>query len=202
MDDQKKETCAGSSEKTRRTSDIRIAVISGACAVFGVCIGALITGYFSIQSQRITAEQQAAALSRKIVQGERQELKKALFDYSEVVTEYYRLTSSDKLTSNELDGFAKKAFRSAFYITVAISVDLGQKTFEVNQILLQNLKAKTSNEYSDKLEEKAFVKFAEWVLAAKAELKVLEYKVSPENLSTDLLRLLFRGSVSSSNDQK
>ena len=200
--DSKPKNSAKPSDTKPKNSDFRIAMISGSCAIFGVLMGALITGYFSTKSQSIIAQQQTAALSRQIVQGERQELKKALSDYAEVITDYYQLVSNEKLSSKEIDRFAKKAYVAAFYITIVISMDLGQKTFEMNQVFFENLQAKTANKYSKNLEAKVITKFTEWILIAKGELKLLEYTVSPENLSTDLLRLLLRGGLSTKDGKK
>lgn len=183
-------------------SDFRIALISGSCAIIGILIGSLITGYFSIKSQNLIAQQQIATFSRQIAQGERQELKKALSDYIEVLFDYYQLISNENLTSNEIDKLGKKANVAAFYITIVISVDLGQKTLEVNKILFENLKAKSANNYSDALDAKVITKFMEWSLIAKGELKLLEYKVAPDNMSTDLLRLLLRAGLSDKNGSK
>ncbi len=185
-----------------KNSDFRIAVISSSCAIIGILVGSLITGYFSIKSQNIIAQQQTATFSRQIIQSERQELKKALSDYIDVLFDYYQLVSNEKLTSKEIDKFGKKANVAAFYITIVISVDLGQKTLEVNQLLFENLKAKSVNKYSDNLEDKVISKFMEWSMIAKGELKLLEYKVTPDNMSTDLLRLLLRAGLSDKNGSK
>lgn len=200
--DCKPRNSTGSFDTKPLNSDLRIVMISGICAILGVLMGAFITGYFSIKSQGIIAQQQTDALSRQLVQGERQELKKVLSDYAEVITEYYQLVSSEKLSTKEIDRFGKKAYTAAFYITIVISMDLGQKTFEMNQVFFENLKAKAANKYSERLEGKVVAKFTEWVLIAKGELKLLEYRVSPENLSTDLLRLLLRGGQSTKAGNK
>lgn len=190
------------SDEKSKYSDFRIAAISGSCAILGILVGSLITGYFSIKSQNIIAQQQTAAFSRQFVQGERQELKKALSDYIEVIFDYYQLVTNEKLSSKEVNKFAKKANVAAFYITIIVSIDLGKKTLEVNQVFFENLKAKNANKYSDNLETKVITKIMEWSMIAKGELKLLEYKVSPENMSTDLLRLLLQDGLSDKDGRK
>ena len=52
----KKENNDKSGDKPRN-SDFRIAFISGSYAMLGILVGSLITGYFSIKSQIIIAQQ-------------------------------------------------------------------------------------------------------------------------------------------------
>jgi hypothetical protein len=177
--------------------DWKFALLSGLFVLLGGAIGSGLTGYFAIQTQRLALDQQRDLFAKQLAQSDRQELKSILSDYSEVLTDYMRLISNQKLSTNDIDQLGKKAFKSAFVITLIVSLDLGQKTFEVNDLLLTNLKRKNESTYSPEMQKLVVTKVGEWVAIAKVELKLLEYSAKPENLSTDLPRLLLNGAASS-----
>jgi len=106
-----------------------------------------------------------------------------------------QLISNQKLKTADVDRIGKKAFKVGFQIAIIVSIDLGQKTFELSEILMHNLRLKSQNKYSPEMEETVIKKFGEWMVVAKGELKLLEYSATPENLSTDLLRLFLRGAA-------
>jgi hypothetical protein len=178
-------------EKNERSdSNSKMPLLAGIMGMIGVVCGSMVTGFFSIKAQTITANQQKTILSRQLAANERQELRKTLSVYIDLVGEYFQLITSKKITAKELDTFAKKSFNCAAEISVLISLDLGVKTFELNKVFLGNLKAKSKNQYTEKMEDDVQKKFIEWMAVAKGELKVLEYTASPDNLSIDAIRLL------------
>ena len=176
-------------EDKQPESSSKIPLLTGVIGLVGVVCGSIVTGFFSMKAQTITAEHQKEILTRQMAANERQELRKTLSTYIDLIGEYYQLLTSNHIRTTELDSFAKKSFNSAAQISVLISLDLGVKTFELNKVFLSNLKAKSSNQYSEKMEEDVIKKFGEWMAVAKGELKVLEYTASPDNLSIDAIRL-------------
>jgi hypothetical protein len=179
----------------KHSFDYKAALVSGVFVLIGALTGSALTGYFAIRSQTLIAEQQKEMFAKQIAQSDRQELKSILTDYSEVLTDYYRMVASQKLTENEVDQLGKKAFKAAFQITLVVSLDLGKKTFELNQLLQTNLQAKHHSKYSPEMEGQVTNKAAEWVLLAKGEMKLLEYSATPDNLPADLIRLFLQGAA-------
>lgn len=165
-------------------------ILSGVIGLVGALAGSFVTGYFTVQSQRILSDQQKTLFARQLTANERQDLKKAVSEYIELISDYSILLSSTTFSESDFDSFAKRAFASSIEITVLVSFDLGQKTTELNGLLVNALKAKLNDSCTDTMINEVMIKLGEWMMIAKAEAKMMEYSASPDNMKSDFLRLI------------
>lgn len=178
--------------KNNPSFDMKSGLISGIFVLIGALLGSAITGYFAIRSQTVIAEQQNSMFARQMFQSDRQELKNILVGYSNVLSDYYRLVSDTTLMRTNIDEFTSKGFNFAFQISIMVSFELGHKTFELNQLLLENLHARLQSKYKTQMEGAVAQKAMDWINIAKREIRLLEQSAVPEQIPIDSLRVFLK----------
>jgi hypothetical protein len=131
-----------------------MASIAAGAGFFGVIVGSVVSGYFQLASQRITAEQSEHLAQYETSRAAAREITKNAADW---LTEVSALTVAARTSGNlpDIDGRMKALTRAGLELSLQTSLPTAQKILNANVYVSELLAARGSAEKLKALEPRA-----------------------------------------------
>lgn len=151
-------------------------------ALIGVIVGGLITGYFSYQTQQSIIDAQHRQFTSNYLLEKNNILKKDVASFSDCLA----LIMGGNNSKIEVDSIIASMLSISLRIILTEDFNIGSKCWDLTTSIKEASENGKFNEVNFK--NKVF----EWVLAVKAEMKIVDYSIDENALERDLQQLILQ----------
>ncbi len=183
-------------EKTNKEYRIANKLFIPMITLFGVILGASITGYITIKSQRLAMEAMDKKTAVEYSIAKNQLLVKYVEDFINGTVGFLTLISAEEVNKDTLNAKYFQLTGVSFKILAISDFNIGKESTAfvsklsalLNKQAINNLKTEDINNIINSL--------VKWTIAVKSEMKVTDYSINKEELEKDLYRFFISNILS------